>query len=183
MNNSLFIQRCEVILTTMQSGGFKKVNTKQASKWLEMSEAAAGQFLAKACSFNLLKKVGAGYNTSYELSQDCYNSLQSKLQSNGSDMNSAVHYVVDWFVNHSKKVKAKTITTESGKKFVKVQSTEELDAVSKQAIDNIMAIINQNKQLKVEKQDLETEIDLLKGEIERLKQFEDKYNQIKQLTK
>jgi hypothetical protein len=160
----------------MQSGGFKKVNTKQASKWLEMSEAAAGQFLAKACSFNLLKKVGAGYNTSYELSQDCYNSLQSKLQSNGNDMNSSVHYVVDWFVNHSKKVKAKTIITESGKKFVKVQSTEELDAVSKQAIDQILTIINQNKELKAE-------VELLKEEIERLKPYEEKYNQIKQLTK
>ena len=173
---NLFQGRCEIILTTMYSGSIKKATTKQVATWLEISEPSAGQFLANACTLNILKKVGAGYNTAYQLSTDCYNSLQSKLQSNGNVINQAVSSVVNWFLTKASKVQAQSITTESGKKLVKVQSSEELDAVSKQAIDQILTIINQNKELKAE-------VELLREEIERLKPYEEKYNQIKQLTK
>jgi acetamidase/formamidase len=139
--------------------------------------------MAKLCEKNFYRKIWKGPTTVYVLTDDCHNAIEQAIRTKNGNINEAITYVVNWFLTKTNIIQAKSITTESGKKFVKVQSTEELDAVSKQAIDNIMAIINQNKQLKVEKQDLETEIDLLKGEIERLKKFEDKYNQIKQLTK
>lgn len=175
MNNNLFISRCEIILVTMKGGNFSSITSKQVAKWLNIEEATASQVIAKACKYNILKKEGAASKTCYKLTIDCYNSLESK--SNASGVGEAAKYVAEWFVTHpSNKNKVKEVVTESGKKLVKVQTVQELDEEANLAINKLMDVINQNKELRAE-------VELLREEIERLRVIEDKYKQIKSLTK
>ena len=170
MNNKIFIHRCEIILTTMRASGCQKATTKQIAKWLNIAEGSASQVIAKACKRNILNKKGAASLTCYVLTDNCSNSLEQQLNS-GKDINAAVTYVVNWFVNKQSKISAKKVTSVNGKEFVKVKSAEELDAVSKQAIDNILSVINQNKELKAA-------VELLQEEVERLKPYEEYYKKV-----
>ena len=170
MTNQLFISRCATILATMRGGGFNSVTTKQIAQWLNMEEAAASQVIAKACKFNILQKVGAAAKTKYQLSKDCHNNLESKCTTMG--INEAAKYVAEWFINYSSKRSIKKVTTVNGKTYTKVESQEELDAESKQAVDSIILIINENKDLKAENE-------LLKEEIEKLKPYKEYYEKVK----
>lgn len=176
MNNRTFVTRCEIVLTTMKSGNFQKITTKQVAGWLDVAEPSALTFLAKACKCNIFKKMGAASKTYYELTSSCHNSLQETMIAKDNSITDSVSVVVNWFVNRSNSVQAKELTTESGRKLIKVKTSEELDEQSKQAIDQILTIVNQNKELKAE-------VDLLREKVERLKGFEQKYNQIKALMK
>lgn len=170
MNNKIFISRCEIILTTMRASGCQKATTKQIAKWLNIAEGSASQVIAKACKQNILNKKGAASNTYYVLTDGCSNSLEQQINT-GKDINAAVTYVVNWFVNKQSKISAKKVTSVNGKEFVKVKSAEELDAVSKQSIENILVIINQNKELRAH-------VELLQGEIDRLKPYEEYYKRL-----
>ena len=169
MNNSLFISRCETILATMKGGNFSTITTKQVAKWLNIEDSAASQVVARACKYNILQKIGATINAQYKLTSACYNSLESK--SNTSSISEAAKYVAEWFVNHSSKSSVKKILTTNGKTFVKVESQEELDSESKHAIDNILLIIEKNKEYQVE-------IERLKAQVEKLKSYEEYYKKI-----
>lgn len=171
---NLFASRCETVLTTMRSGNFESVTTKQIAQWLEMSESAVTPFMPKLIKYNFLKKVGAARNTTYELTEACHNSLESQMKSK-NDLIQSVKYVVNWFINHPA-VKANELTTENGKKFLKVKTSEELDEEANNSINQLMNVINQNKELRAE-------VELLREEVERLRIIEEKYKQIKSLTK
>lgn len=168
---TLFNDRCETLLVTMVSGKFQSITSKQVMQWLDINESAVGPFMQKVCSFNILKKVGAARNTTYELTEGCNNSLVSQMKT--KDVIQAVKYVVNWQIKHPK-TKVQKLTTEAGKQFLKVQSTEELDESANNAINQLMSLINQNK-------DLRAEVALLREEVERLKVYEEKYNQIKSI--
>ena len=173
---NLFQSRCEIILTSMRASGSNEITTKQVLHWLNMRATGIQPVMAKLCEKNFYRKIWKGPTTVYVLTDDCHNAIEQAIRTKNGNINETITYVVDWFLTKANKVQAKSITTESGKKLVKVQSSEELDAVSKQAIDNLMSIINQNK-------DLRAEVELLREEVERLRIVEEKYKQIKSLTK
>jgi hypothetical protein len=160
----------------MRASGSNEITTKQVLHWLNMKATGIQPVMAKLCEKNFYRKIWKGPTTVYVLTDDCHNAIEQAIRTKNGNINEAITYVVNWFLTKTNRIQAKSITTESGKKLVKIQSSEELDAVSKQAIDQILTIINQNKELKAE-------VELLKEEIERLKPYEEKYNQIKQLTK
>lgn len=180
---TLFQNRCEIILTSMRASGKEEITTKQVLQWLNMRMTGIQPVMAKLCEKGFYRKIWKGPTTVYILTDDCHNALEQAIRSKNGNINQAISYVVNWFLNKPSKVDVKAVITESGKRLIKVKSSEELDESSKMAIDNLMAIIDQNKQLKRDRQELETEIELLKGEIERLKVFEEKYKQIKSVIK
>ena len=154
----------------MRASGCQKATTKQIAKWLNIAEASAASVIAKACKFNILNKIGAASHTYYVLTDGCGNSLEQQINA-GKDITTAVTYVVNWFINKQTTISAKKVTSVNGKEFVKVKLAEELDAVSKQSIENILAIVNQNKELKAH-------VESLQGEIERLKPYEEYYKKV-----
>lgn len=170
MDNRLFISRCETVITTMRASSSHIATTKQIAKWLNIDNAAASQFVIKICKYNILQKQGAASKTTYTLSEMCNNFLEQKINST-NDIVSSVSSTVSWFINYQTKPSLQKITSANGKEFVKIKSVEELDSDSKQSINNLLLIINQNKEM-------QARIKLLKEEIERLKPFEEKYKKI-----
>lgn len=171
MNNNLFIDRCETLFTTVRSGNFLSVTTKQIANWLEMELAPTSQFVAKVISLGMLEKVGRGRNTSYKLTSNFSNSLESSISTHGNDVITGVKQTVKWYVER-KPITSKEVVV-NGKKLIKVDS-KPVTPETQQAIDYMVNIIKTVENLKAENE-------LLKEEIERLRKYEEYYKQIKEV--
>lgn len=157
----------------MKSGGYREITTKLVAKWIETEEYIALTVLSKACKFNLFIKTGKGSKTCYKLSESAHNNYEWSLMSNNGDITKACIAVV----NHATSTpvnEVKTITTSTGRKLTKVISSTKVDVESQKAVDSILKIVAQNK-------DLIAENELLREEVERLKKFEDYYKTVKEI--
>ena len=170
MDNRLFISRCETVITTMRASSSHIATTKQIAKWLNIDNAAASQFMIKICKYNILQKQGAAAKTTYTFSESCSNFLERRIHST-NDVVSAVSEVINWFINCQTKPSLQKITSATGKELVRVKAVEEVDNLTKQSINNLLTLINQNKKM-------EEQLQLLNAEIERLKPFEEKYRKL-----
>lgn len=175
MNNKIFIDRCETLIVTMKAGNYAVVTCRQVARWLKCSEAVAGNFLAKMCKMSMLQKQGAASKTSYKLTEWFSNSLLESLNKCNGDVGAAAKKTVAWFVEHPK-VAVHEITTATGNKITKVVSSEKLSEEAQTATNYLLAIIKQNG-------DLLAEVQLLREEVQRLSEYEQKYKQIKSLMK
>lgn len=169
MNNNLFTNRCETLFTTVRSGNFKSITTKQVANWLELELSVTSQFITKVVSLGMLEKVGGGRNTSYKLSNSFNNSLESAISTHGNDILSGVKQTVKWYIER-KPITSKEVTI-NGKKFIKVNS-KPVTPETQQAIDYMVNILKTVE-------DQKAEIELLREEVEKLKKYEDYYKQIK----
>lgn len=173
MNNSIFIARCETVLTTMHASNCESVTSAQIAKWLEVEPASASVVIQKMCKHDILMKVGAAAKTHYVLTDICKNSIIDKLKG-AKTISQVMKPVVDYLVNHHKKVEAKDVITHDGRRLHKIVATEELSARAKSAADNILSLIDYTERL-------ESKVKNLEEEVKRLKEFEEKYKQIKSL--
>lgn len=176
MNNKLFISRCETVLVSMKAKDCKSVRTPEVAKWLELNDANAGQVIAKMCKFNILKKVGAASLTNYQLSDQCSNSLIAAINEH-NDVIKAVSKVVEWYVNRTQN----PIPQQEEK-----QALRKIDPKRKQAIDFLMAILDDNEAevsaLRSRVGDLEAELELLREENAKLHEFKKKVTNLLKIS-
>lgn len=177
MNNKLFINRCETILVTMKAKNCQSVRTPEVAKWLEMTDANAINVMAKMCKLNIFKKIGAAQLTRYELSDNCNNSLIAAINQH-NDVIKAVSAVVKWYVDHKSNPTPQQEISPSQRK---------IDPKRKQAIDFLMAILDDNEAevelLRRQNEDLQAEVELLREENAKLHEIEKKYNKITELVR
>lgn len=174
MNNNLFKQRCEVIVTTMRASNFESVTAPVIAKWLEINDDVAGQVCSKLVRFRIFDKEGAARNTRYVMNSTAANSLKSAIDSNKGDVTKGVEYFTKWYLDHKKPTKPIKEIKAEGRRLLKIESSNNVDQSTQQAIESLMGLIQRNK-------DLQAEVDLLKEEVQRLQQYERVYKQLKDL--
>lgn len=155
MTNKQFISRCEIILVSLKERkNCHSVQTKEITKWIGSTEVSAGNTIRQMCRLGFLKKIGAASKTCYEFSDRCNNDLLAAINEY-NDTNKAAEYVVHKYLQRKSNP-----TSDPDIPANKIK----IDPRRKQAIGFLMDLIH-------EYEDLKAEVELLREENAKLREF------------
>lgn len=171
---SLIKERAEVIVTSMYAAG-TNIPAATMAEWLEVKESSMGTILGPLMKRGLLKKIGAGRNTSYSLGENIENYIK-KASSTDKDIVQAVRQCIqDAFGVKEEPKPVEFIHTSEGKILKKAHKgiAEKLPEYKQQAVNNLLEILSENEgmvALKDKIRKLEEEVDMVWKENAELKQ-------------